>query len=246
MCWSGEASTVLAGIGIGTTIVAARRREDFRLWMPLGYFSLMEALQAFTYGVIDDCGSPANQVATLLGWIHVAFQPLLANHISLYFIPRHMRNAIEGWVYAIVSTAVVVMLVNIYPFTWAPSCREGLDVICGERLCSVTGDWHIAWEMNRHMVAFGGTSYILAAYVLPLLYGSWRMSLYHIVSGPFLAFVTTRNPNEFAAVWCLYSIGLLLVVAKTPVRKWLFVTRWPGYGWFGRRTVTIDCAGQRP
>ncbi|OGT83474.1 MAG: hypothetical protein A3H91_10850 [Gammaproteobacteria bacterium RIFCSPLOWO2_02_FULL_61_13] len=138
------------------------------------------------------------------------------------------------------------MLVNIYPFTWAPSCREGLDVFCGERFCSVTGDWHIAWEMNRHMVAFGGTSYILAAFVLPLLYGSWRMTLYHIVSGPFLAFVTTRNPNEFAAVWCLYSIGLLLVVAKTPVRKWLFVTRWPGYGWFGRRTVTIDCAGQRP
>ncbi len=48
MCWSGEASTVLAAVGLGTTVYAASKGEDKRLWMPLGYFSLMEALQAYT------------------------------------------------------------------------------------------------------------------------------------------------------------------------------------------------------
>lgn len=235
MCWSGEASTVLAGTGIAVTVLAARRGQDFRLWMPLGYFSLMEALQAFTYTVVDDCAAPANQVATLLGWIHVAFQPLLANLISLYFIPAHVRDAIQGWVFALVSIAVVILLLGMYPFPWADTCRHGAHVFCGERLCSVSGDWHIAWEMRRADVAYGGMAYIAATFVLPLLYGSWRMTLYHLVTGPYLAFVTTRDPNEFAAVWCLYSIGLLLIVAKTPLRGWLFVHHWPGYGWLARR-----------
>ena len=48
MCWSGEASTLLATAGLGTTVYAATKGEDKSLWMPLGYFSLMEALQAFS------------------------------------------------------------------------------------------------------------------------------------------------------------------------------------------------------
>ena len=49
MCWSGEASAVLATAGLGTTAYAAYRKEPAAIWMPLGYFSLMELLQAFTY-----------------------------------------------------------------------------------------------------------------------------------------------------------------------------------------------------
>jgi hypothetical protein len=49
MCWSGEASAVLAVVGIGTTAYAAYKKEPAPLWMALGYFSSMELLQAFTY-----------------------------------------------------------------------------------------------------------------------------------------------------------------------------------------------------
>jgi len=73
MCWSGEASTALAVVGIATTAYAAYKKEPAVLWITLGYFSSMELLQAFTYTVIDDCSSPSNQIATLLGYLHIAF-----------------------------------------------------------------------------------------------------------------------------------------------------------------------------
>lgn len=59
MCWNMEASTTLAVVGLSSTAYAAHKGEDFRVWATLGYFSLMEALQAYTYTVIDDCGAPA-------------------------------------------------------------------------------------------------------------------------------------------------------------------------------------------
>jgi hypothetical protein len=43
-----------------------------------------------------------------------------------------------------------------------------------------------------------------------------------------LAFLTTSNMNEWAAVWCLYSIGLLLLLIKTPVRHYLHISSWYG------------------
>jgi len=68
--------------------------------------------------------------------------------------------------------------------------------------------------------------YIVASFILPYLYGSWKMTSYHILTGPFLAYLTTSNPNEWAAVWCLYSIGLVLLLVKSPIRKLLFVNSW--------------------
>ena len=91
MCWSGEASAVLATAGLGTTAYAAYRKEPAAIWMPLGYFSLMELLQAFTYSVIDQCSLPSNQIATLLGYLHIAFQPFFINAVSMHFIPDQAR-----------------------------------------------------------------------------------------------------------------------------------------------------------
>jgi hypothetical protein len=67
-----------------------------------------------------------------------------------------------------------------------------------------------------------GWGYYFPAFILPVLYGAGRFTLYHIIVGPFLAYLTTSNWNEWPAVWCLFSIGLLLVVIKTPLRKLLY------------------------
>ena len=45
MCWSGEASAVVAAVGFTSTGYAAWRREPAPLWAALGYFSLMEVLR---------------------------------------------------------------------------------------------------------------------------------------------------------------------------------------------------------
>ncbi len=236
MCWSGEASAVLAAVGIGFTLYAALRKQPLVLWVTLGYFSLMELLQAFTYTVIDNCSNQMNQILTLLGYFHIAFQPFFVNAISMYFIPEEVRNKIAFPVYTLCFVSVIVMLMQVYPFDWAGKCDLNRPLCSHEHLCSVSGSWHIAWDIpvndigntfvNWGFLFDSGYSYPIVAFLLPLLYGSWRMTLYHYLAGPFFASLLASNANEKPAVWCLLSIGLLLIVVKTPLRQYLHVKGW--------------------
>lgn len=228
MCWSGEASAVLAAIGIAGTAYAAYKKEPAAIWLSLGYFSLMELLQAFTYSVIDQCALPSNQIATYLGYLHIAFQPFFINAVSLHFVKNGLAKKIQPFVYAACFAATIMMLIQAYPFAWAAACEPGVRPICGPQICSVSGSWHIAWMMPRNDIAYEIPYYLIVGFLLPLLYGSWRFTLYHILLGPLLAYATTQDLNEWPAVWCLLSIGFLLIVVKTPIRHLLYVRRW----WF--------------
>ena len=232
MCWSGEASAVLAVVGLGTTVYAAYKKEPAPLYIALGYFSLMELLQAYTYTVIDQCSLPANQIATLLGYLHISFQPFFINALSMHFIPKEKAAKIAPYAYGVCFISVIFMMFQLYPFEWAGHCSE-LRPLCGNQICSISGDWHIAWELPTNgignswlLFAYGFPSYCFAAFFMPVIYGSWRMTLYHWAVGPALALSLTSNPDEWAAVWCLLSIGILLLVVKTPLRKLLYVRSW--------------------
>lgn len=235
MCWSGEASTVVAAIGLGSTAYAIYRREPVVLTTALGYFSLMELLQAVSYTVVDQCGTPLNESMTFLGYLHVTFQPFFINAVSLFFIAKHIRQRIAPYVYAVCFAAAVLLLLNIYPFKWAGVCDPLFREMCSNRWCSYYGNVHIAWEfpmnglfnwiaLQKHVNAW--LIYVIPAFFLPLLYGSWRMTLYHIFMGPVPARIITGNADELAAFWCLLSIMFLLIVIKTPVRQYLFVDKW--------------------
>lgn len=244
MCWSGEASFGLAAVGLAATGYAAWKKESPLLWTPLAYFSLMELLQGFTYSVIDECALPSNQIATLLGYLHIVFQPFFGCLMALYFVPDRVRKAYMPYAMAICSVSSLVMLIQLYPFDWTGNCTSGERALCGPELCSITGDWHIAWlvpvnDLFENLIAptkgtliegifiDGFPTYPIAMFVVPLLMGSWRLTIYHFVMGPTLAQMTTSNPNEIPAVWCLLSIGFLLLVIKTPLRNWMHVRRWP-------------------
>ncbi len=116
------------------------------------------------------------------------------------------------------------MLLQLYPFTWCGSCNIG-EPLCAKVLCSVHGNWHIAWNVPLNGLGFDfpGTSYHVPAYLAayfvagfltPLLYGVWRGTVFHLLLGPTLAMLTTNNPNEWPAVWCLLSIGIIMLVLK--------------------------------
>jgi hypothetical protein len=237
MCWSGEASLALATAGMIGTGYAMVKKEPAALWIALGYFSSMELLQAFTYSVINKCDNPANQIATLLGYLHITFQPFFINAVSMYFIDQKVARKIAPAVYIACFISAILMLIQLYPFPWAEHC-DIRRPLCGDMLCSVRGNWHIAWLvptngignlLTRHGIPFfdnGFPGYVIAAFFLPLLYGSWRCTLYHLAFGVYLANATTNNINEWPAVWCLLSIGLLLVVVETPLRQYLFVKQW--------------------
>jgi uncharacterized protein DUF5765 len=242
MCWSGEASAVLAVAGIGTAIYVARKGESQELWIPLSYFALMELLQAVTYIYIDLCDNPNNQMLTLFGYLHVAFQPFFANMVAMYFIPEHIKHKISTTVYSICALAALAILVKMFPFEWAGTCNVGIEGFCGPNTCSTSGDWHIAWQLplngllsapQHYLFGFEwglhALVYIIAAFIMPLIYGSWRFVGFHFLVGPLISDILTSDPNEFAAVWCLFSIALCVSVIKTPIRKYLHVKNWPYY-----------------
>ncbi len=263
MCWSGEASTVLATIGFGGCAYAAYKKEPPALWVCLGYFSLMEALQAYTYTVIDKCWLPSNQIATFLGYLHIVYQPFFVNLFSMHFIPKSVREKIQIPVYCLCFAASIFMIIQLYPFDWAGVCEPGRP-LCGKTLCSVRGNWHIAWNIplngiwnsiwdtpilgyiiygapyslhaawdafiNTSILTWmflGGSPYFFVCFFIPAIYGAWRIALFYFVVGPILAVILTNgHPNEQPAVWCLLSIGMLLFVIETPLRKIFYVKKW--------------------
>ena len=228
MCWSLEASLGIAALGVGATAYAAYKKEPMPVLATVGFFSLMELLQAYNYLVVDACSEPANQVSALLAYLHIVFQPFFINAMSLYFIPPAVAKRVAPFAYTLCFVMAVVMLVQIYPFDWAGACT--LDrPLCGARMCAVSGSWHIAWDIpiNGIWDKLGWwPTYFLPGFLLPVLYGSWRMTLFHFLTGPAPAFLLTDNPNEWPAIWCLFSLGLILIALVTPIRRYLHVETW--------------------
>jgi len=234
-----EASAALAVTGGAATIYAVSKKVSKSLWIPLAYFTAMEALQAVQYIIVDLCGLPANEILTILGYIHIAFQPFFINMVAMHFIPVTVRQKIAKYVYLLCGLAAVSMLVQLYPFVWAGQCLPG-SMLCGETLCTVSGAWHIAWDvplngMYNALYTFFHISmpgYVLVGLILPFLYGSWKLNLYQIFFGLFAASLITSNPNETAAVWCLLSIGVvILVLFEKPVGRYLHVQKWFLWRW---------------
>lgn len=216
--------------GAGTVATAATARRSLAIPVTIGYFTLMEALQAAGYLVVDQCGNALNQSVALLSFLHIVFQPFFINAFAMELVPEPVRARARVAVYSVCAASAAVMLLQLYPFTWAGVCRPG-STLCGPALCTVSGEWHIGWEVPfsgllatiERFLGFHATfptfpTYALAAFVVPIFYGAWRFVVFHALIGPILASLLTDNPNEMPAIWCLFSIGI--VVAS--LNPWLW------------------------
>ncbi|MEW9921650.1 DUF5765 domain-containing protein [Marimonas sp. MJW-29] len=237
MCWSAEASAAMVAAGVVATGIALSRKEPPAIPLTLGYFTVMEGLQLAGYGVLDQCGTTANQAVTLLSYLHIVFQPLVINLFAMELVPAPIRARARRWVIMLSLAAGAVMLAQLLPVPAFGKCLPGTP-LCAEALCTVSGSWHIAWNIpyNGLMVPLeralgfgsGFPTYMLAVFVLPLVYGAWRFVLLHAVTGPFLAWTLTDNPNEMPAVWCLFSIAILVVSLSIRARGSVTARTWWG------------------
>ena len=239
MCWSVEATVAMVAAGGVATAVSRARRDPPAIWLTLGYFTVMEGLQLAGYGVIDQCGTPANNAVTWASYLHIVFQPLILNAFALELVPAPVRA--RAWVLGLAALASAVMLAKIAPLPGVGPCRPG-SPLCAEAMCTVSGDWHIAWNIPYNGLTLpyeaaigfypGFPEYMIAVFMLPLLYGAWRFVLMHVVTGPILARALTDNPNEMPAVWCLFSIMILLIALSPPIRRAA-----SAQSWWGRRVA---------
>lgn len=240
MCWSGEASTAMAVAGFGVTAYVAWKKEPAALWLTLGFFSSMELIQALSYPVIGQCGAPANKALSIASFVHVALQPFFFNLLALYFIPDDVRRRIQKTVYALCAVAAALTFWQMLPSETYGTCSEH-RAMCGAQFCTLPGNWHLAWEFpfngwgngfaehsNWFIRLFPNAlvAYSLAVFVMPLIYGSWKMAIYQYVMGPVIVSQLTNNIDEAPAIWCLMSVGIAFLVVATPLRGAMRVNRW--------------------
>jgi hypothetical protein len=220
-------TAAMAGAGVVAAAITLRRGDPPAVPLALGYFAAMEALQFGGYLTLGRCGTPANEIVTFLSILHIVFQPFFVNAFAMSLAPAPVAPALRMTVWGLCGASSVVMLLQLYPFAWAGACAPGAT-LCGAPLCTAPGDWHIAWNVPYNgllapfdVFGWGFPTYVLAAFGLPLLYGAWRFSAFHALAGPILAGQLTTNPNEVPAIWCLFSIGILLIALSPWCRRQL-------------------------
>jgi hypothetical protein len=237
MCWSVEASVGMVVAGTVAATVTYRRGDPSAIWLTPGFFTVMEALQVAGYRVVDQCGTPANTSVTVLSYLHIVIQPFFINAFAMELVPEAVRRRVRVGVYAACGVSALVMLGQIVPAAQLGACLPG-SPLCADRWCTVSGDWHIAWDVPYNGLLLGAErvigvysgfpTYMAAAFVLPLVYGAWRFVIVHAVSGPILAGYLTTDPNEMPAIWCLFSIAILVISLSPLVRQRVSTTRWWG------------------
>jgi len=224
MCWSASASVAMVAVGGAAAAVTFARGDPRGIWLTLGYFTVIEGLQAVGYAVVDECGSNANWTVTLLSYLHIVLQPLFINAFAMAIAPAEVPAATRRWVWALAGLVSAFMLLRLVPLEAFGQCRPG-DTLCGAALCLVAGEWHIGWEvpLNDLPRVLLGTDvqfpgYLFAVFVLPLLYGAWRFVVFNAIFGPLLAYSLTSDMNEMPAIWCLFSVWLILISLSPFIR----------------------------
>lgn len=237
MCWNVEASLGMVAIGTIAVTVTYRRGDPPAIWLTLGYFTIMEALQVVGYRVVDQCGTTANTSVTVLSYLHIALQPFFINAFAMELVPDVVKRRVRVGVFTACAVSSLVMLAQILPIPQLGACQPG-SALCADRWCTVSGDWHIAWDVSYNGLLVrverifgiysGFPTYMIAAFILPLIYGAWRFVIVHAVAGPILAANLTTNPNEMPAIWCLFSIAILLIGLSPVVKRTVSTTHWWG------------------
>lgn len=232
MCWSATASVAMVAAGGVATAVTLKRGEPKAIWVTIGFFTLMEALQAGGYAVVDQCGTRANQTITILSYLHIAVQPLFINAFAMAIAPLEVARQMRRWVWILAASASFLLVLRLVPIDGFGTCTSG-EVLCGPAWCLRSGEWHIGWEvpLNGLPSHFGipvqFPSYMMAVFLLPLVYGAWRFVFFHALFGPFLAANLTNDPNEMPAIWCLFSIGILAISLSPFIRYRIMGARLP-------------------
>jgi len=175
----------------------------------IAYFSLMEVLQYLQYGVIDRCNA-YNEQLTLLGYLHICFQPVFI-HLWLFAFTQN-----PPFLVVYLSLAAGVLLAS--RVLWVGDdelCDETHEPLCGPITCSFSGERHIAWSVRlRAPGKYWFTPSIglhFFMWVMPaLVLFQLKPLIALLLTGPYLGFLS-QHIHEQPAIWCYTVIGQMIV-----------------------------------
>jgi len=239
-----KTSFAFSALGLYLSYIIWTRAKNFRLAVGVFWFFLMEFLQGFQYFVIDDCDNSWNQFLTILGYLHICFQPFFTHLINSAFTKNTTTLAqfdiilrlclLSGslmtarWLYAELTGSGVNILSDLSDWSGNNThavCRTQ-EWLRGEKLCTFTGKYHLAWSVPMAETTYFVPSASLHSFMMfgPFFIGLKKMEIQGIflfLTGPLLSAWITPNLMEQASIWCFFSIaqiGIMIFV----IRKQLF------------------------
>lgn len=236
MCFSKEMSLTFSLIGLAMSIWVYRRTSNLQLAIGVFYFFLMEFLQYFQYQFIDLCGDQTNKILTVLGFVHICYQPYFTHVINssltkskrvLHMYVPVMRLCVIG------GTMLLMRWVFAEVTDWErekfSDDKLSTEWLRGEKLCTLSGKHHLAWSVPMIDVSYYTPSAAIHSFLMfaPFFVIKENMiiqGLFLWLTGPFLAAYITPNLMEQASIWCFFSIAqigfMLYIIRDVLILHW--------------------------
>lgn len=209
MCFSENMSLAIGLTGLLSSLYFYNK--NIYASIGLAFFALMEILQFFQYKVINQCNNAYNKFLTILGYLHICFQPLFFNVWLFAFTNKPNFTFLYLSFFAGLLLATRLLYVKDDEL-----CDNNNEPLCGEKTCSVSGEKHIAWNIRlrapgKHWFtpSIGLHFFMWVIPVLTIL--QLKPLLAMLLTGPYFVFLLTDNIHEQPAIWCYTGILQMLI-----------------------------------
>eukprot|EP00041_Stephanoeca_diplocostata_P028457 m.807710 g.807710 ORF g.807710 m.807710 type:complete len:310 (-) comp23380_c0_seq1:2352-3281(-) len=235
MCFSKEMSMTFSILGLLMSIWVYKRTSNLQLAIGVFYFFLMEFLQYFQYLFIDDCDNQWNKVLTVLGYLHICYQPYFTHIINsaltkservlTMYVPI-LRLCLIGGTCLFLRWVATYYIEEREHFSDDVKSTEWLR---GETLCTLNGKYHLAWSVPMIDVSYYVPSAAIHSFLMfaPFFVVKSNMlvqGFFLWMTGPYLAAYITDNLMEQASIWCFFSIAqigfMLYVIRDVLILHW--------------------------
>jgi len=234
MCFNQPMSGAFALIGFVVGLWCWQQTKNKSLVAGVWYFVAMETLQYFQFFWLEKgCNDPINKFLTVLGFLHICFQPYFTHVLSGAFIQAPDKQA----QYVIIRRLCLIMGVAMFSryLLWTPdhtlTCKN-TEWIRGNESCTRMGTYHLAWELpltNPTYFLPSNNIHFFMMFAPYVATKQWIPGLILFLTGPFLSTFITDNLHEQAAIWCFFSICQVCLAVLTfrfgPAKKQWFKAR---------------------
>jgi len=203
-----------------TALWAWRNTHNVDLLIGIVYFVLMEALQGVQYMFIDDCANVWNQRLTVIGFLHICFQPYVTHLLNGAFMRSEKKKAQFDVIRRLAFIGGAMMFSRYLLWTekdiLGTTCPN-TDWVRGDRTCTYFGNHHLAWELPLKNPTYYVPSnnihfFMMFAPFFVMEMKFWINGLVLLLTGPVLAAFITPNLHEQASIWCFFSIAQVFLV----------------------------------
>lgn len=235
MCFDQKSSFFFSAVGLFLTYYIHTRTNNTRLAIGVFWFFLMEFLQGFQFFFINDCDNWWNRALTLVGYIHICYQPFFTHIINsaLTKNPKYLEQ--YNIVLRLCLLGGTMMLGRYFLAEYVPGYQPAQQIASAytewkalpvannavvatewlrsdtNQLCTFRGKYHLAWAVPMADVTYWIPSAAIHSFMMfaPFFVMKSNMIIQGFflwLAGPYLASWITPNLMEQASIWCFFSI----------------------------------------